>query len=339
MSPLTAFLTGLSTGGLTCLAVQGGLLLGLLAIRQDDEGEVYLGRWQRLILPVNAFLVAKILVYSIFGFALGALGSQLQLSGSARIWLQLIAALFMIATGVRLIFPRWLPWLNIGAPAGIRRLVRRSARSRLMIAPAILGALTILIPCGTTIAMEAAAVTTGSAIQAARIMFAFTIGTAPLFFVLGILARGTAVFQRRLAWVAAAFVIGVGLYTFNGVLVLLDSPYSWQREVVAARQAFGRDDGQTANATITADSAPVITVLAAGYAPNAVTVPSGQPVKLTFKGQGNTGCTSVVRIPKLQVLKTLTPNGIDVVTATFPKPGKYTFTCGMGMYSGVIEAV
>ena len=190
-----------------------------------------------------------------------------------------------------------------------------------MAAPALLGALTLLIPCGTTLAIEAAAITTGHPLQAATIMLAFTLGTAPLFLVLGILARGSAMLQRRLTYVAAAFVIGVGLYTFNGVLVLTDSPYSWQNEVAAFRQAVGASGTAADGQSQTADANPTIEVSATGYTPNAVTVPAGQPVTLTLNGKGNTGCTSVLRIPKLQIQKVLSPNSTDTITATFPQPG------------------
>ena len=48
--------------------------------------------------------------------------------------------------------------------------------------PAVLGALTVFIPCGVTQAMMAVALATGSAVEGAAIMFAFTLGTTPVFF-------------------------------------------------------------------------------------------------------------------------------------------------------------
>src|SRR3989344_5932174 len=117
MTPIAAFLTGLSTGGLTCLAVQGGLLVGLLARRQEDPTAST--RWQILLLPVAAFLLAKLAVHSALGFGLGWLGDSIQLTTVARIWLQTFAGLFMLLAGIRLFFPHWLPWLTISPPASI----------------------------------------------------------------------------------------------------------------------------------------------------------------------------------------------------------------------------
>ena len=100
------FLTGLTTGGLSCLAVQGGLLAGIIANQKEDELDTsqekrevlkekkrqkYLDSLQRKNtlassfdeldwLPVTLFLGAKLVSHTILGFFLGWLGSQLELT-------------------------------------------------------------------------------------------------------------------------------------------------------------------------------------------------------------------------------------------------------------------
>lgn len=331
MTPLTALITGLTIGGLTCLAVQGGLLLGVLARRGDEPAAER--KWVRLLAPVGAFLVAKIIAYTLLGFALGLLGAKLQLSLTARLWLQVGAGVFMILTGVRLFVPRWLPWLDLHPPARVRRLVRQSTRTRTWLAPALLGLLTILIPCGTTQAMELAAISASSAIEAAIILFVFTLGTAPLFVVIGVLARGTAMLQRRLTAAAAIVVIALGMYSVNGALIATDSSYSFQSIVAAAANAIGRGE-QT---TVGVDGQVTIAVSATGYAPSRVSVPAGKEVKIALEREGALGCTSLFLIPRLSISADLS-RGNRVVTTTFPERGAYRFTCGMGMYSGIIDA-
>lgn len=331
MTPLAALIAGLTTGGLTCLAVQGGLLLGVLAKR--DENQKAERTWTSIIAPIGAFLVAKLIAYTLLGLGLGLLGSKLQLSLTARLWLQVAAGVFMILSGIRLFFPRWLPWLDIHPPASVRRFVRHSARTQTSFAPAILGFLTILIPCGTTQAMELAAITTGSAFEAAAILFAFVLGTAPLFVVVGILARGTAVLQRRLTAGAAIVVVTLGLYSINGVLIATDSAYSAQNITASVRKVFSPKEQTTETV-----SRVTIVVAPNGYSPSRVTVPAGQAVQIALERQGALGCTSLFLIPKLSI-QTDISRGNKVVTATFPEPGSYRFTCGMGMYSGVIDAV
>lgn len=332
MTPQAALLAGLTVGGLTCLAVQGGLLLGLMARRSEDHSETE-GGWTRLVAPVGAFLIAKITAYTLLGFGLGLLGSRLQLPLGARLWLQAAAGVFMILSGLRLFFPHWLPWLDIHPPASIRRIVRNSTRLRIWFAPALLGFLTVLIPCGTTQAMEVSAITTASPAAGAAILFAFTLGTVPLFIVVGILARGTALLRQRVTTGAAIVVIALGIYSVNGVLVAIDSPYAFQNEVASLRGLLnGSSESTPATGRVT------IAVAASGYSPSQLTVPAGAPVTIALERHGTLGCTSLFVIPKLGVSQDIR-EGNRTITATFPQPGSYRFTCGMGMYSGVINAV
>lgn len=338
MSPLTALLTGLTSGGLTCLAVQGGLLVGLLARREPDSETG--PRWRQLVAPVGAFLSAKLVAHALLGLGLGLLGSRLALSPQVRIALQTLAALFMVVAGIRLLRPTWLPWLNFVPPAPLRRLVRRAGRNESLLAPALLGLLTIFIPCGTTQAMEIAAIATRSASQAAAIMGAFVLGTAPLFFVIGLLAKGTTLIQRRLAFVTAAIVIGLGLSSLNGVLVMTGSSYSFQSQRAAwAWVLSGREAQPSGDANAVADNAPTIEVRTNGYTPSSLTVAANQPVTLNLRGLGRLGCTSIFRIPTLNIEQSIHSDGTTRVALRFPRPGRYTFTCGMGMYTGTIDAV
>jgi len=71
------FLTGLTSGGVTCAAMQGGLLASIIANQKRDETETNLpasraksfdiGDWG----PVSAFLSTKLLSHIILGALLG----------------------------------------------------------------------------------------------------------------------------------------------------------------------------------------------------------------------------------------------------------------------------
>ena len=88
---LIAFITGLTTGGLSCLAVQGGLLASSLSTqiektvaqkpfnRTRKKRSSTLEAHPKLALPILVFLLAKILAYSILGFLLGLAGQVFQL--------------------------------------------------------------------------------------------------------------------------------------------------------------------------------------------------------------------------------------------------------------------
>lgn len=338
MNPWAVFLTGLTTGGLTCVAVQGGLLMGYLANRQGEEGE---SAKRAVIVPVGAFLIAKLVAYTVLGGLLGALGGVFQLSVGARVTLQIFAGLFMLLSGWKLFAPRHYPrWLEIPIPARFRRVVRGQAHKTHWGVPAVLGALTILIPCGTTQAMEALAVSTGSMAVGAATLFLFILGTFPLFILVGVLARGAQWHKHALARVAATAVVVLGLWTINSGLVLADSPLAVQNAWAAwssgVRGAFGYDvagDGKTASAEVT------IAVKTYGYEPSEIAVPSGRPVRLNLETNRTGGCTRAFVIPKLGVQKILPETGVTPVDVTFPEPGRVAFSCGMGMYRGVINVL
>ena len=96
---VVAFVTGLTTGGLSCLAVQGGLLASSLAhqIEQDFvERAAHVERKKprskknqpavhsSSAFPIFLFLIAKIVAYTLLGALLGLLGSYLTLSPAMR---------------------------------------------------------------------------------------------------------------------------------------------------------------------------------------------------------------------------------------------------------------
>ena len=104
-------------------------------------------------------------------------------------------------------------------------------------------------------------------------MAAFVLGTAPLFFVIGLLAKGSLLIQRRLAIVTAAIVVGLGLSSLNGVLVMTDSSYSFQAQRAAWHWALsGGQVSPMSGTAVAADNAPTIEVRPNGYSPTALTV-------------------------------------------------------------------
>ncbi|MBI2020854.1 sulfite exporter TauE/SafE family protein [Candidatus Daviesbacteria bacterium] len=329
------FLTGLTVGGLTCLAVQGGLLSATIAAREEEDLEE--GDKRR-------YSVWPVLAYTILGFILGAFGSALALSDNARIVMQLLAGVYMIVVALNLlnIHPIFR-YAIIQPPRFLTRLVRNTTKSKDIFAPALLGAMTIFIPCGTTLAMEAFAISSGSPILGAAIMGTFTLGTAPLFFGLGFLTSFLGdTFKRKFFKLAGVLVLYLGITTFNSSLILAGSPITLQtiKEAIPiyidlSGGAYASDDSnvtvvggvQTAN----------ITVYPTSYTPNRIQVKVGIPVRLNLTPVGGLGCTAGFRIPQLGINRTLAQNQTTAVEFTPTNPGKITWTCSMGMYYGVIE--
>lgn len=324
---LVIFFTGLITGGLTCLAVQGGLLATTIAEREQERLQE--GIKQGNAKPILYFLSAKLIAYTILGFLLGGVGSFFTLSLGAQAIMQFAVAIFMIGTALNLlnVHPFFRHFV-IQPPKFLTRLVRNQSKSKDAFAPALLGAFTVFIPCGTTQAMMALAIASGSPVYGAAILFAFILGTAPLFFLLGYFATklGDA-YHRKFFRVAGVAIILLALYNLTGALVLsgVNLPFSSENKVVV-------------QAPVSSDI--TITIEPNGYSPKNLTVAAGQPVTLHLKNVNAYSCAQAFTIPKLGIQKVVAPGQSATIKFTAPtKPGKLTFACSMGMYKGTITII
>lgn len=236
-------------------------------------------------------------------------------------------------------------YVIIQPPRFLTRMVRNQSKSKDLFAPALLGVMTIFIPCGTTLAMEAFAISSGSPILGALTMGVFTLGTAPLFFGLGFLTTSLGdTFRSRFFKLAGILVLYLGITSFNGALTLAGSPITLQSLRNAIPIEINLSGGEATevasnvkfeNGVQVAD----IQVFPTSYSPNYLKVNSSSPVRLNLITNGGYGCTSAFRIPKLGVAKRLPQNGTESVEFTPKSKGKLTWTCSMGMYSGVIEVI
>lgn len=337
------FLTGLTVGGLTCLAVQGGLLASTIAAREEDDLEE--GHWHKHNLyPTLAFLTTKFIAYVILGFILGAFGSALALSDSVRIIMQILAGIYMVFIALDLlnVHPVFR-YSVIQPPRFLTRMVRDTTQSKDLFAPALLGVLTVFIPCGTTLAMEAFAISSGSPVLGAAILGTFTLGTMPLFLGLGFLTTILGdKFKRRFFKLVGVLVLYLGITTFNGALVLAGSPVNLQsiRGYIPIYFDFSGGGNQTFVVRLEEGvQVADIFVYPTSYYPDYIQVQKGVPVKLNLTTSGGYGCTSIFTIPTLGIKKTLPQNGSDYVTFTPINAGKLIWTCSMGMYSGIIEVI
>ncbi len=340
-------LVGLTTGGLSCLAVQGGLLASLIANQKEDEiaGEgvqlpnTNLKPYSSASKAVWVFLVAKILIHTLFGFLLGWLGSVLSLSLGVRLTFQVLVALFMLATALNLlnVHPS-LRWLALQPPKFLRKLVHGSTRNQGLFAPAILGLLTVFIPCGVTQAMEVVAITSGNAWAGAIIMFTFVLGTTPLFAALGIAtAKFSDVWRGRFLKFTAVALIIMSLYSFNGVLQVIDAPITFQKVTAGWFSGEGEFvsvadyDGELQKITIDISNS--------GYSPEYFTVKQNVPVELRLVTNNVYSCAAAFSFRQFNIFQVLNPTDERAFTFTPTKKGKFTFSCSMGMYSGVMEVI
>lgn len=346
MNVWAIFLTGLTTGGLSCLAMQGGLLASVIANEKGielDKKKINNASYsfdQLDWLPVGLFLTAKLVSHTLLGFLLGWLGSQIELSLTARLIFQGIAALFMLATAANLleIHPIFR-YVVFQPPKFVQRIVRNSTKSKALFTPAILGFMTVLIPCGVTQAMEVLAITSGNAASGALIMFAFVLGTSPIFALVGIAtAKLSEAFRQNFLRVAAATLVFLGLSSMNGILVVLDAPVTINK-IVRPITYFFSEERFSQISTINGAQQVLINVKSNGYSPDYIKVKAEVPVQLTLQTKDTYSCASSFILKAFDIKVQLGPNDSKTVSFIPTKKGKYQFTCSMGMYTGTLEVI
>jgi sulfite exporter TauE/SafE len=350
-------LTGLFAGGVSCAAVQGGLLAGLVARQRGaavagdkrtqaagnkrthvaGDKRTLAARVGDDLAPVGGFLAGKLVSHTVLGALLGAVGTAVELSVGVRAAAQLGAGVLIVVFGLAQLGVRGFRRFTVEPPASWTRFVRGRARSRAALAPALLGTATVLIPCGVTLSVEALALTSGSVWAGAATMAVFVLGTGPLFALLGYAARQAATAWRgRLAAATGLLVLGLGVYTFNGGLTLIDSP------VAAANlpRTLGLAPEPASAETVTTDGerqTAVLTVRPTTYQPANIQLRAGIPTTLLLRTDGNTGCTRALVIRNKQYL--LPETGDTPVDLGVLQPGMVRYRCSMGMYSGLLTVV
>ena len=338
---LAIFITGLLTGGLTCMAVQGGLLAATLAQREEEKIKQGLKKGGNA-LPILSFLVAKVISHAILGFLLGGLGSFFRLSITTSVFLQVIVAVFMIGTALNILEVHPIfRYFIIQPPKFLTRLVRKQSKSQDIFAPALLGAFTIFIPCGTTQAMMALSIASGSPISGSLILTAFIVGTTPVFFVLGYFATKLGdIFQQKFMRIAAFAIILLAMFNVNNAIALSGSNLTFgnvAKNVWCVFAICDNDFGTTGGAI---NNNPTITINNLGYEPSVLNVKAGAKVHITLKNINGTSCDQAFTIPSLGIQKVVPVGITDGVDFTAPgKPQQIQFMCSMGMYRGVINVL
>lgn len=362
---LIAFVTGLTSGGLSCLAVQGGLLASSLEnqIEKDfqnagqrrgrNKKNIKHSR-SKLALPILVFLLAKLLAYSILGFLLGLVGQAFQLSPIARAVLQIGIGIFMLGSALRMLNVHPIfRFFVFEPPAFLRRLIRKTAKeadNSTLVTPAFLGFMTVLIPCGVAQAMMAIALGTGNPLQGATLMFAFTLGTSPVFFAVSYFATQLGQkLEKYFMRIVAIVVLVLALVTINSGLTLAGSPITFSKlassvfpqpqnvAAVSANQGQETVNVNGVNSSASAENTIAVNVANSGYYPNEVHAKAGVPISLKLITDNVRSCTRAFIIPSLGVQQILDQTGEAVIQIPAQKSGtQINYSCSMGMYSGTI---
>ncbi len=338
------FLTGLFVGGLTCMAVQGGLLASTIA--QNEEERLKEKAKKGAAIPIIAFIIAKLVAYTILGFLLELLGSAFQLSLTAQTILQFGVVIFMVGTALNILEVHPIfRYFVIQPPKFLTRLVRKQSKSQNVFAPALLGAFTVFIPCGTTQAMMALAVASGKPLYGAAILFAFILGTSPLFFILGYLATrlGDTLHKKFMRYAAFAIIL-LAIFNLNNTIALTGSNFTldniWRGFWCTISFCGKSSSTAIVQAAGSTTNDPQVNITPQGYSPNEITIKAGSQVNLHLTNTGAGGCVQSFVIPSLNLNKIVSTGTSGTLSFTAPsQAGDIPFMCGMGMYRGVMHVI
>lgn len=306
------FTTGLLAGGLTCLAVQGGLLAAVLLNKPGIKTVIW-------------FLGAKLLSYTILGFILGLVGSAFQINSSFMVTLQFAVVIFMIGSALNMLNVHPIfRYFALQPPRFLSRIVRDQAT------PFLLGAFTVFIPCGTTQVMMFQAVGTGNPIFGAAVMAAFVLGTIPLFFILGFgMSKLEENWKNKLNKIAAWLIIFLALFNLNGTMALTGIG----QNIYCTIAFCGTNTNLQPSSTVT------INFQSNGYVVDSPVIKAGETVTLKLVNESGYGCIQAFRIPSLGISKIVKVGTQESISIVAPKTGQLAFMCSMGMFRGVLNVI
>jgi uncharacterized protein len=316
---------GLVAGVSSCMALIGGLVLGISARHSELHPEATTAQKFRPHLFFNA---GRIVGYGIFGGLIGFIGSAFQISAMVLGMLTIIVGVVMILLGLKLVevFPA-LKYKTVTLPKsfsrmlGLHRETKEYSHKNSMVA----GALTFFLPCGFTQAMQLYAMSTGSFVEGSLVMAVFALGTAP-----GLLGIGglSSIFKgqraRTFFMTAGLAVIVLGVINISNAMQLLTLSGTPSVE----EKTETRSDYQEVR--MVQDNS--------GYVPSQLTVEVGKPVRWIITSTSQFTCASSLIMPEYNIRKAL-KLGENVIEFTPTRVGKISFSCSMGMYRGSFTVI
>ncbi len=322
---------GLLTG-FHCVGMCGGFVLSYTA---DDAR---LGRSSHL--SHGLYGLGKTLSYTLIGATFGLLGAIVTFTPLLRGFAAVSAGIFLIIFGLNMlnVFPA-LRRIRFKLPANVARFVGQQSRSRNR--PFVIGLLNgLMIACGPLQAMYVMAAGTGSAIEGAKMLFTFGIGTLPVLLSFGFLTSLiSGALTHQLLRASGAILIALGAVMINRGLILTGAGYDLQSALTVVSAKLGLAEAPHPTSPV-ADNVQTITmnVVKSGFEPNQFVLRRGIPVKWIIDGKEVTECNRRIIVPKL-ALEFDIKDGLQTIEFTPHETGIIPWSCWMGMLHGQFEII
>jgi len=318
-----------------CIAMCGGINLSQSLTGTLRPGILYNG--------------GRLISYTAFGAAVGALGSVLTISDSFRTFLFLLAGLLMAIMGINML--GLFPWLrrftqvflkNKFAESGLYQFFTKKNNR----GPLVIGFLNGFMPCGPLQAMQIYALSTANPVKGGVSMFLFCAGTIPLMFALGaaggILSGGKGgAFSRRAMQAGAVLVAAMGVVMFANGWSGAEISFPLKRPLRAAVESQpGSDQQKSFSAVEDTPSVQIINSTLQTSRYPAITVQQGIPVRWIINAPPGsiTGCNNRLRIREYGIQHSF-KYGDNVIEFMPVKAGKFQYSCWMNMIRSTITVL
>lgn len=312
------FVIGLSTS-FHCVSMCGGIAVAQVVGEKNNLKRNML------------YNSGRVISYTLLGGIVGYIGSGITLGNRFFSIVPIILGGIMIVVGLSNV-----GLVSLGTFKWGQKLNRKLATLRYKLShdkgPFMLGLVNGLMPCGPLQLMQIYALGTGSFIEGALAMFAFSIGTVPLMLGLG-------VFINKLSMNAREFVLKLGGY----LIVLLGASM-----MLNGLSSIGVSGGisllntreKMSNEIIMEDGYQVVRVEVGQRNYDDIVVQKDIPVKLIMNvapGKLN-GCNYAVNIAEYDIFGML-QEGENVFEFYPSEEGRFIYSCWMGMIRNTITVV
>lgn len=325
------FLFGIVAGLSSCAALVGGVLLSLTKSWNDQYG--YDATATQKMVPHMYFHAGRLVSYTVLGGILGGLGQVFTFENVTVYALITLAVSFvMLIIGLQMVGVSWAERFQLRMPKQVTRVIAGTKGEKSARIPVVIGAATVLLPCGFTLVAQGLALTSGSFVRGALVMAAFVLGTMiPLLFIglASIKGSKNAKRGRAFSFYAGVVLVIFALYNVNGQLNVLGLP-----SVSDVLSATDKISAQEETPTRVVEGEQIVSMVAQGFSytiTSGSSIQAGVPTKLVVDNQGILGCGAFLAARGLINGFVSLERGENIIDLGSPKKGTYKITCSMGM--------
>lgn len=313
--------------GFHCVGMCGGFVLSYTADAARLGKNPYVSH--------GLYGAGKTLSYTAIGAMFGLLGAVITFTPLLRGMAGLCAGAFLIVFGLNMLgLFTPLRKIRLNIPDTLARFIGRTTKSTHR--PFAIGLLNgLMIACGPLQAMYVMAAGTGSAVEGAKMLFTFGIGTLPVLLSFGVLTSLiSAALTHRLLRTSGAIVVILGIVMINRGMILIGSGYDL-RSLLSSLSRPGQPELAHSIGAQPAQGIQTITmeVNRSGFSPNHFVLRRGVPVRWIITGREITTCNRRIVVPALG-LEFDIEEGSRTIEFTPTVAGVIPWSCWMGMLHG-----